>query len=126
MDVNITHVSYDPCNPDNLVQNLQAYEGFYTLQFEPVTQSHTGLYSGVKLLREIVLQSRMKYNNSMIQYEWGTVQMRETENLYIAEKVKGALHKTDMVFSLVTGLVTCNELYEVNKQETHVPLFVIS
>ena len=57
LDVNITHVSYDPYNADNLVQNLQAYEEFYTAQFEPITQSHTGRHTGVKLLREIVLQN---------------------------------------------------------------------
>lgn len=126
LDVNITHVSYDPYNADNLVQNLQEYEEFYGTQFEPITQSHTGRHTGVKLLREIVLQKRLKYNNTMIEYEWGAVQMRETDNLYIAEKIKGALHKTDMVFSLITGLVTCSELYEVNKRNTFLPVFVIT
>ena len=61
----------------------------------------------------------------MIEYEWGAVQMRETDNLYIAEKVKGALHKTDMIFSLITGLVTCSELYEVNRRGAFVSLVVL-
>ncbi|HFK1735245.1 TPA: terminase TerL endonuclease subunit [Bacillus pacificus] len=125
LGVNITHVSYDPYNADNLVQNLQEYEEFYTAQFEPITQSHTGRHNGVKLLREIVLQKRLKYNNTMIEYEWGAVQMRETDNLYIAEKVKGALHKTDMIFALITGLVTCSELYEVNRRGAFISFFAI-
>lgn len=125
LGVEITHVSYDQYNAHNLVQNLQEYEAFYHTQFEPVTQTKAGRHTGVKLLREIVMQRRLNYNNTMIEYEWGAVQMRETDNLYFVEKVKDALHKTDMVYSLITGLVTCSDLYEVNGKESFALPFML-
>ncbi|MFS8601547.1 phage terminase family protein [Priestia megaterium] len=126
LGVEITHVSYDPYNANNLVQNLKSYEAFYHSHFEPILQSHSGRHTGVKLLREIVMQNRLNYDNTMIEYEWGAVQMRETDNLYIAEKVKGALHKTDMVFALITALVTCSELYEVAPSKPFTGFIVLS
>ncbi|MGE6205345.1 terminase TerL endonuclease subunit [Guptibacillus hwajinpoensis] len=125
LGVEITHLSFDPYNADKLVQNLHNHESFYHTKFMPITQTKAGRHTGVKLLREIVMQKRLNYNNTMIEYEWGAVQMKETDNLYFVEKVQGALHKTDMIYSLITGLVTCSELYEVNHTGANVPLMVI-
>lgn len=125
MGIEITHVAFDPYNADKLVQNLQDYEPYYHTKFIPISQTKAGRHLGVKLLREIVMQKRLNYNNSMIEYEWGAVQMKETDNLYYVEKIKGALHKTDMVFSLITGLVQCSELYEVNAKSIP-PILVLN
>lgn len=125
LGVEITHLAYDPYNADKVIQNLHDYEAFFNTKFEPITQNNLGRHLGVKLLREIVFQKRLNYNNSMIEYEWGAVQMKETDNLYYVQKVDGALHKTDMVYSLITGLVKCSELYEQNQERPIAPLIVI-
>ncbi|MFJ5751653.1 terminase TerL endonuclease subunit [Peribacillus frigoritolerans] len=115
--VDITHVAYDVYGSHNLVQNLQDYDAFYQTKFEMIKQSKTGRHFGIQLLRQIVMQGRLNYDNSMMIHEWGAVQMGQTDNLYFVDKVKGALNKTDMIYSLINALDICNELYEVNQQE---------
>lgn len=118
LGVEITHMAYDTFNAGNLIQNLQEYAVFYTTQFEMIRQSKAGRHFGVQLLRQIVMQQRLNYNNKMIESEWGAVQMGRTDNLYFVDKVKTALNKTDMIYSLINVLDTCNTLYEVNEKDS--------
>ncbi|MCY8720679.1 phage terminase family protein [Bacillus sp. S10C12M] len=113
----ITHIAYDQFNAGNLVQNLQNYDSLFNTKFEIIQQNKTGRHFGISLLRQAVMQKRLFFNNSMMIYEWGAVEMKQTDNLYYVEKVKTAKNKTDMVYSLINALDVCNELYEVNQPE---------
>ncbi|MFC8563880.1 terminase TerL endonuclease subunit [Peribacillus frigoritolerans] len=117
LGVDITHIAYDVYGSHNLVQNLQGYDAFYQTKFEQITQSKTGRHFGIQLLRQIVMQQRLNFDNSMMIHEWGAVQMGQTDNLYFVDKVAGTKKKTDMIYSLINALDICNELYEVNQQE---------
>lgn len=61
----------------------------------------------------------------MMEYEWGAVQMGQTDNLYFVDKVIGAINKTDMIYSLINALDVCNQLYEVEQPEYSDELIVI-
>lgn len=122
--VELTHIAYDVFGAPNLVQNLQDRQEMYTTKFKLIKQSKTGRHFGIQLLRMAVMQNRLNYDNTMLQHEWGAVQMGQTDNLYFVDKVKTTKTKTDMVYSLINALDVCNELYEVDHQEpTTAPIF---
>lgn len=110
--VEITHIAYDQYNASNLIQNLQKHSIFYTTQFEIIPQSKTGRHFGISLLRQVIMQKRLFFDNSMMIHEWGAVEMKQTDNLYYVEKVNTAKNKTDIIYSLINALCICSEMFE--------------
>lgn len=124
LGVEITHIAYDVYGSHTLVQNLQIHDSMRSTEFQMIKQSKAGRHFGIQLLRTIVLQNRLSFDNSMMKYEWGAVQMGQTDNLYFVSKVETAINKTDMVYSLINALDVCNELYEVNQPKFTEDLFI--